>query len=101
MMAITTAATVAAGGVAAYGAAQKGAADKAMYGYQAGVAQLNERIAKQNADYTREAGGTVAYQSGLKTGQIVAQQKVAQSASGVDVNTGSAAKVRADTLQLG
>jgi hypothetical protein len=72
-----------------------------MYGYQAGVAQLNEKIAKQNADYTREAGGTVALQSGLRTGQQIGQQKVAQSASGIDVNTGSAAKVRADTLELG
>lgn len=101
LMAITTAATVAAGGVSAYGAAAKGEADKAMYGYQAGVAQLNAKIAKQNADYTREAGGTAALQSGLKTGQQVAQQKVAQSASGIDVNTGSASKVRADTLELG
>lgn len=101
LMAISTAATVAGGGVAAYGAAAKGSADQAMYGYQAGVAQLNARIAKQNADYTREAGGTAAYQSGLKTGQVVGQQKVAQSASGINVNTGSAAKVRADTLELG
>lgn len=101
LTAISTAATVIGGGVSAYGAAAKGSADQAMYGYQAGVAQLNAKIAKQNADYTREAGGTVAYQSGLKTGQVVGQQKVAQSASGIDVNTGSAAKVRADTLQLG
>lgn len=101
LTAITTAATIAGGGVAAYGAASKGAADKAMFGYQAGVADLNKKIALQNADYTREAGGTVAYQSGLKTGQVVAQQKVAQSASGIDVNTGSAATVRADTTKLG
>ena len=98
---VTMAATVAGGAVQAYGAAAKGSADQAMYNYQAGVAQLNEKIAKQNADYTREAGGTAAFQSGLRTGQIVGQQKVAQSASGIDVNTGSAAKVRADTLQLG
>ena len=98
---VTIGATVIGGATAAYGAAAKGSADQAMYGYQAGVAQLNEKIAKQNADYTREAGGTVALQSGLRTGQQVGQQKVAQSASGIDVNTGSAAKVRADTLELG
>ena len=98
---VTVGATVIGGATSAFGAASKGSADQAMYGYQAGVAQLNAKIAKQNADYTREAGGTVAYQSGLKTGQQVGQQKVAQSASGIDVNTGSAAKVRADTLQLG
>ena len=101
MAAISIGTTIAGGAVSAYGAAQKGSADQAMYGYQAGVAQLNAKIAKQNADYTREAGGTAVYQSGLKTGQVVGQQKVAQSASGIDVNTGSAAKVRADTLQLG
>ncbi len=99
--AITLAATVVGGAVSAYGAANAGASQKAMFGYQAGVAALNKRIALQNADYTREAGGTAAYQSGLKTGQIVAQQKVSQSASGIDVNTGSAATVRADTTKLG
>ena len=101
LTAISVGSTLIGGGVSAFGAASKGAADKAMFGYQAGVAELNAKIAKQNADYTREAGGTVAYQSGLKTGQVVGQQKVAQSASGIDVNTGSSATVRADTTKLG
>src|SRR6266850_2070753 len=73
------------GGVQAYGALQKGAADQAMYNYQAGVAQLNQKIALQNASYAQEAGGSAAYQSGLKTAATIAQQKVDQSASGFDV----------------
>lgn len=101
MLGVSIGASVLGGITSAFGAAQKGSADQAMYNYQAGVAQLNSKIAKQNADYTREAGGTVQYQSGLKTGQQVGQQKVAQASSGIDVNTGSAAKVRADTLELG
>ncbi len=101
MLGVSIGASVLGGITSAFGAASKGASDQAMFNYQAGVAQLNKRIALQNADYTREAGGTVAYQSGLKTAQTVAQQKVAQSASGIDVNTGSAATVRADTTKLG
>lgn len=94
-------ATVLGGVVGAVGAEGKGAADQAMYNYQAGVAQLNKKIALQNAEYTREAGAQQGYQSGLRTAQVVGQQKVAQSGSGIDVNTGSAKQVRTDTLALG
>src|SRR6266404_7172724 len=89
------------GGVSAYGSLQKGAADQAMYNYQAGVAQLNQKIALQNASYAVQSGESSAYQSGLKTGATVAQQKVDQSASGFDVAGGSAAGVRQSTTALG
>ena len=89
------------GGVSAYGSLQKGAADQSMYNYQAGVAQLNQKIALQNASYAQEAGGSAAYQSGLKTAATVAQQKVDQSASGIEVGSGSAAGVRQSTTALG
>ncbi len=89
------------GATSAYGSLQKGAADKAMYNYQAGVAQLNQKIALQNASYAQEAGGSAAYQSGLKTAATVAQQKVDQSASGFDVAGGSATGVRQSTTALG
>src|SRR6266403_1283230 len=89
------------GGVSAYGSLQKGAADQAMYNYQAGVAQLNQKIALQNASYAVQSGESSAYQSGLKTGATVAQQKVDQSASGFDVAGGSAAGVRQSTTDLG
>lgn len=98
---IGTAASIIGGGVSAYGAVSKGASDQAMYGYQAGVAQLNQKISLQNAAYTREAGGTAVYQSGLKTAATVSVEKVAQSGSGIDVNTGSAESTRAATTSLG
>src|SRR5882672_9130234 len=89
------------GGVQAYGAAQKGAADQAMYGYQAGVAQLNQKIALQNAAYAQQAGGSAAYQSGLKTAANRGQIMAAQAASGIDVGSGSSAAVRKSTTELG
>lgn len=99
--AIGTAASVAGGAVSAAGALGKGSADKAMYGYQAGVALLNQNIAKQNAAYTRDVGENAAFISGRKTMATVATQKVDQSASGVDVNSGSPAAVRKSTTDLG
>ncbi len=89
------------GVVGAVGAEQKGAADQAMYGYQSQVALMNSRIAKQNAAYALEAGGSSAYQSGLKTGATVGLQKANQGASGVDVNTGSPLGIRQTTTSLG
>ncbi len=88
-------------GVSAYGSLQKGAADKAMYNYQAGVAQLNQKIALQNASYAVQSGESAAYQSGLKTAFTRGQQVVDQSASGFDVGGGSAAGVRKSTTELG
>ncbi len=89
------------GVVGAVGAEQKGAADQAMYGYQSQVASMNARIAQQNAAYAQQAGGSAAYQSGLKTAALVGTQKANQGASGIDVNTGSPAGIRQTTTQLG
>lgn len=89
------------GAITAGGTLAGGASQQAMYNYQAGVAQLNSKIALQNADYTQTAGGTAGYQSGLKTGAIVGTQKADQGASGVDVESGSAAGVRDTTTKLG
>src|SRR6266446_6842521 len=99
--AIGAGASLIGGGVSAYGSLQKGAADQAMYKYQSGVAQHNQKIALQNASYAVQSGESSAYQSGLKTGATVAQQKVDQSASGFDVAGGSAAGVRRSTTDLG
>src|SRR6266481_1626154 len=98
--AIGAASSIAGGGISAIGALGKGASDQAMYNYQAGVAQLNQKIALQNAAYAQRAGGSAAYQSGLKTAATVAQQKVDQAASGIEVGSGSAAGVRQSTIAL-
>lgn len=89
------------GAISAGGSILSGQSQSAMYGYQAGVAQLNQKIALQNADYTRIVGGSANYKQGLTTGATLAAEKSGQSASGLDVNSGSGAAVRSSTTQLG
>lgn len=64
------------------------------YQYQAGVADLNRKIAEQNRDYAVAAGEQEAMGYGLKARQQMGKIKVAQGASGLDVNSGSAVDVR-------
>lgn len=66
-----------------------------MYNYQAGVARLNAQIAEQNATYATQVGELQATQAGLQGGQRMGQIRTAQSASGLDVNTGSNRQVQA------
>lgn len=96
-----TIASIAGGVIGAGGALAKGSADKAMYGYQAGVALLDQNIAKQNAAYTRDVGENAAFISGRKTQTTIGTEKVDQSASGLDVNSGSALDVRKSTAAMG
>jgi hypothetical protein len=79
----------------ASGAERTGAAQSQMYNYQAGVAQLNSKIALQNADYARQIGEQQAAQTGEAEAQRIGQIKAAQGSSGLDVGGGSAAAVRA------
>lgn len=85
--------TAVGGGVSAIGSLQKGAAEKSMFGYRAAVADVNRQIAEQNADYSLKVGEAQAQQSGMegrfKVGGIIARA----GASGIDVNTGSKARV--------
>lgn len=99
--AVGAGATALGGLVSAGGAAAKGEADQRMYQYKAGVAQLNAKIAKQNADYTQVAGGSAVYKEGLELGQTIGKQKAIQGASGLDVNSGTNVTVRDDTRKLG
>lgn len=69
--------------------------------YKAQVAANNAAIARQNATLDIQSGEIAAVNSGLKTRAKVGQEKAAQGASGIDVNTGSAAMVRAGTEELG
>lgn len=69
--------------------------------YQAGVAEVNRQIAMQNADYSREVGEVQADQEGLKVAAGVAQAKVAQGSSGIDINSGSSVNVRQSMISLG
>lgn len=86
---------LAAGGAAvgAVGKYQEGKANSAMYGYQQGVAKINQQIQKQNADYARATGEVEAQTSGMKTRQQVGGIVAAQSGSGLAIGKGSAGQV--------
>lgn len=94
-MAVISMGTTAAGGIVnAFGTAQKADAQTAMYNYKAGVAQANAAIAEQNVVYSQEEGAIKATDVGLKGQQELGHIETAQAASGLDVNTGTAAQVR-------
>lgn len=65
-----------------------------MYNYQAEVAQRNAQIAQQNADYERQAGEVAAQQAGMKGKSQQAMVRAAFGATGIDVNSGTAAAVQ-------
>lgn len=69
-------------------------ANSDMYTYQAGVAKINQDIAKQNADYSLKTGENEAQKSGMASRFQIGGIKTAQGASNLDVNSGSAADVR-------
>lgn len=50
----------------AFGSEQKGVAEAAMYNYQAGVANINAQLAKQDANYSLAAGEVSAEQAGMR-----------------------------------
>jgi uncharacterized protein YlxW (UPF0749 family) len=69
--------------------------------YQAAVADINKKIAKQNAEYSRDVGEVEAQQVGMKHRAELSEMTAAQGASGLDVNVGSATKVRESMIELG
>ncbi len=78
----------------AKGAAQMGAAQQGMYEYQAGLADINAKIALQNADYARDLGEAQAAKYSMAAGQRAGQIVAAQSSSGLNVNSGSSVQVQ-------
>lgn len=87
-------------GVGAFGAMTSANASSAMYNYKAGIAQMNQQIAQQNAAWATNAGGIKASEEGLKDAQEIAQTKTNQAASGIDVTTGSHAAVTTDQTDV-
>lgn len=84
----------------AFGALFSADAQKQMYNYQAGVANLNAEISRQNAEYARSVGELQATRYGMQAAQRMGQIKVAQSASGLDINSGSAKQVQQSQATL-
>lgn len=85
----------------ASGAAFTGQAQSNMYNYQAGVAQINQQIMAQNASWATEEGEVSAQQQGIKTQAQIATTEAQQGAGGLDVASGSNARVRASELEIG
>ena len=83
-----------------FGAKQEGTATQAMYNYQAGIAQLNQKIALQNRDYSLATGEQQAAQEGMKQRAIAGRTKAVQGASGIDVGSGSSVDVQTSEAKI-
>lgn len=95
MTAVSLGSSALGGVMGAKGAKQSAAATSQMYTYQAGIADLNRRIALNNRDYSIYAGGEEAKRFGMKAAQTGGSIRAKQGASGVDVGSGSSKDVQA------
>jgi hypothetical protein len=86
------------GGLAASASAKANANAAA---YQAQVAAQNSIIANKNAAYAVAAGAQTATQQDLATRALIGNEEAAQASTNLDVNSGSAVKVRASSAALG
>ncbi len=86
--------------LSAQGEKQKAAATSQMYTYQAGIADLNRRIALNNRDYAIYSGGEDAKRFGMKSAQVAGSIKATEAASGIDVRAGSKVAVQAGQKQV-
>jgi hypothetical protein len=85
----------------AYGMYAQGQQQKAQAEYQAAVANNNAIIAEQNAQDALQRGRVEEQQHRLKVAQMKGTQRSVLAASGVQVDTGSALDVVADTAMMG
>lgn len=89
LTALSIGASAASAGVGAYGSFMGGQSKSAMYNYQAGIAEMNRKIQKQNSEYAYQAGEKEANISGMKSRALMGKIVTGQAASGIDVNSGS------------
>lgn len=87
--------------VGAYSAMASAHAQSQAANYQAQVAAHNAKIADQNASMAVDAGNSQAQQQEMKTRALLGNEKAAQAASGLDVNSGTAVDTRSSTALLG
>lgn len=69
--------------------------------YQAAVADMNQKIATSNANYSRDVGEVEAQQSGMKSRYDLGVMTANQASSGVSVSGGSATRVRESMIDIG
>lgn len=94
MGAMAIGSSVIGGALGIAGAKSSADASSDSFNFKAGIAKLNADIARQNAAWAINAGGIKAANYGLKAGQEIADTKVVQASSGIDVNSGSKEAVR-------
>lgn len=97
---ISMGSTLAGGILSTLGNIYQGMAGSNMYKYKAQIAQYNAMIAAQNSDYALQKGEIEAQGYGLKARQQMGKIVTALSASGLDVNSGSAAMVKESQHQV-
>lgn len=88
-------------GVGAVSNVIQGLGQQQQYNYLAQVASNNAAITRANAQATASAGTVTESYEKARTTAAVAQQKVGQAASGVDVNVGSPVASREATQTVG
>lgn len=94
-------ATGAGAGVSAFGNLFSGKAQSNLYNYQAGIAQQNATLAKQDANYALATGGVEEEQAGMRSRAQIGATRAGFGASNVDVNTGSSGRVIASETEIG
>jgi hypothetical protein len=87
--------------VGAIGNTTQGQAQANMYNYQAGVAQANATIAKQDANYAVATGDVESQQSGEHTRDIIGQTRTGIAAGNIDLSGGSAGRVVKSEVAIG
>ena len=91
--ALGTAASAGSSIFGAVGALAGAGAQSSQYQYQAGVADVNAQIAKQNADYELATGETQAMTKGMEWRSKISDARAKMGASGVAVGQGSSKDV--------
>lgn len=71
------------------------------YQYQASIAQQNQVISEQNANYALHAGEVEAQQEAIKVREELGQTRAQQGAGNLDINSGSNAEVRSSMMAVG
>ncbi|WP_017773848.1 hypothetical protein [Paraburkholderia kururiensis] len=98
---VSIAATAASTAVGVAGAVQSASAQSSAAGYQAAVAQNNQKIANQNAQYAVQQGQIEEQAKRQQTAQLISQERAGAAAAGIDLNTGSPLREQGDTAKLG
>ena len=93
--------TAISGGLQAYGQIFEGEAQAKAYQYNQAVATQNAHTALENANLVAESGTAQAAMVQMHNRQASGQIEAQQSASGLDVNTGSAVDVKSSQREIG